>query len=281
MSNKARIRIGNQTAFCAAHFMQPFDYAIENGFEAFEWFPDKKSCGAGWDENDLDKPTRLHIRERARAHNVRLSVHARWQVNPLQAEAWPLLLRDVELASDLGAVLLNIHLHTEEGIQRYIHAITPLIRLLADRQIQLAIENTPVTGPEDFNQLFAGLRSLNSVPTDSAGMCLDLGHANLYGWTRHDFLKYLDQLSPQVPIIHLHVHENYGDHDSHLPLFTGPAGQDCSGVIGLLQRLHQRHYSGSFILEQWPHPVSLLKQARDKLVACSTVPEEAPEGDPG
>src|SRR5947209_3327264 len=140
MSEKPRICIGNQTACSAAWLMQPFDYAIENGFDAFEWFPDKKSSGAGWDENDLDQSARAQIRQRAALHNVRLSVHARWQANPLRAESWPLLLKDIELAHNLGAVLLNIHLFAEEGIDRYVDSIAPLIKLLAEKDLLLSIE---------------------------------------------------------------------------------------------------------------------------------------------
>ena len=71
-------------------------------------------------------------------------------------------------------------------------------------------------------------------------MCLDIGHANLCQATRNQFLRYLDGLDPAVPIIHLHVHENFGDSDSHLTLFTGPAGVDDSGVRAFLERLRQR-----------------------------------------
>src|SRR2546428_4759982 len=113
MPDSFRLRIGNQSAFSAASILQPFEYAVQNGFEAFEWFPDKKPWGAGWDENDLDPAARAYIRDRAKDHHIRLSVHARWQANPLQGAAWPLLLKDVELADDIGAALLNIHLYTE------------------------------------------------------------------------------------------------------------------------------------------------------------------------
>ena len=267
MSDANRIRIGNQTAYCAGWLMQPFDYALENGFEAFEWFPDKHPSGRGWDENDLDHATRCHIRQRAQAHRIRLSVHARWQANPLQPEAWPLLVKDVELARDLGAVLLNIHLYTEAGLEAYARAVAPLVKLVAQSDIQLSIENTPLTGPEDFNRAFAELRRIESLPLDHVGMCLDLGHANLYGWTRNNYLRYMDQLDSQVPITHLHFHENYGDRDSHLPLFTGPAATDASGIQGVMERLKQRQYAGSIILEQWPSPPWLLKQARDRLAA--------------
>ena len=46
------ISIGNQTSFAAGSPVEPFDYALSNGFNAFEWFPDKKP-GAGWDDTDL------------------------------------------------------------------------------------------------------------------------------------------------------------------------------------------------------------------------------------
>ena len=269
MSEQYRFRIGNQTAYSAVSLMQPFHYALGNGFEAFEWFPDKKAWGGGWDENDLDKGARAHIRALAGERHMRLSVHARWQANPLQPEAYPLLLKDVELANDLGAALLNVHLYTDHGLEAYARSVAPLIRLLAGIGLQLSIENTPMTTAEDFNQLFARLRALDSLPLEHVGMCLDLGHANLCGATHNNFLKYFDQLDAQLPIIHLHFHENHGDYDSHLPLFTGPAARDPSAVIELMQRLKARHYSGSIILEQWPQPAWLLNQARDRLLECA------------
>jgi sugar phosphate isomerase/epimerase len=113
--------------------------------------------------------------------------------------------------------------------------------------------------------LFGRLYALKLPRTDHVGMCLDLGHANLCAPTRNDYLGYLDRLDAGVPIIHLHVHENWGDCDSHLPLFTGPAGRDGGGVRGFVERIKRRNYSGSIILEQWPHPPSLLNQAREGL----------------
>jgi len=259
------ICIGNQTACWAATPREPFDYAVANGFDAFEWFPDKKP-GGGWDEGDLAVNQRRIIQDIARAHGMRLSVHARWQVNPLQPDAATLLERDIELARDLGAQLLNIHLFQEQGISAYVAAIEPLIRQTTAANLQLAIENTPSHTPEDFNELFAQLRRRHSDCQQHIGMCLDLGHANLCSATRNHYLQFIDRLDPSVPIIHLHLHENYGDTDAHLPLFTGPAGQNDAGIRGLLIRLRQRRFSGSMILEQWPHPASLLNQARNKLI---------------
>ena len=259
------IQIGNQTAFSAETPLAPFEYAIAHGFDAFEWFPDKRPDGIGWDETDLDVTTRRRIRDTARASGMRLSVHARWQANPLRPDSQPLLLADVELAQDLGAELLNVHLHAEQGLNAYLAAITPLVQRTADAGLQLSIENTPLHTPDDFNALFAALGQAD-VPRDHVGMCLDLGHANLCAATRNNYLGFVDRLASHVPIIHLHLHENWGDADSHLPLFTGPSGRNDGGIRGFLERLRRRQYSGSMILEQWPQPPSLLDHARERLL---------------
>jgi phosphoglucan,water dikinase len=244
--------------------MQPFEYAIENGFGAFEWFPDRSDSGAGWDETSLDREARDLIKETAVHRNIRLSVHAPWQANPLTPGTYAVLLRQLDFARDIGACILNIHLYVESGIEAYVDAISPLITHLAGADIKLSIENTPLTTPAHFNELFGRLRKIPEG-TSNIGMCLDVGHANLCGLTRNDYLRYFDELHEQVPIVHVHLHENWGDRDSHLTLFTGPAGGDSRGVEGLLKRLEERNFSGSMILEQWPEPPSLLTTARDRL----------------
>ena len=267
MSKKALIRIGTQTSFSALNPVEPFEYAVENGFDAFEWFPDKKESGEGWEESDLDTETRRHIKNTAIRHDMTLSVHVPWMVNPLESKASERLLEDLEFAQDIGAVLLNIHLYTDEGIDAYVEAITPFIKRLVQTNISLSIENTPLTAPEDFNALFVGLGLLEPAAKRRVGMCLDSGHANLYQGTLNEYLMFIDQIDSQVPIIHVHLHENYGDADSHLPLFRGPAKKDAFGIQGLLKRLIRRNFSGCLILEYWPQPPTLLNEARDTLRA--------------
>ncbi len=259
------INIGNQTSCWAATPTEPFEYALANGFDAFEWFPDKKP-EAGWDDTDLEQARRAMLRSEARAHGVRISVHARWQANPLQAEALVLLAKDLELARDLGAVLLNIHLFHEAGLEAYVRAILPLIQKVGAAGLQLSIENTPDHPPELFNELFQRLRKLDSIPVGHVGMCLDLGHANLANATRNDYIGFIDRLGTHVPIIHLHLHENWADSDSHLPLFTGPAGHNDTGIRAFVDRMRKRGFSGSMIFEQWPQPPTLLNQARERLL---------------
>lgn len=264
---KKQIRVGNQTAFSAMEPVLPFNYAVENHFDAFEWFPDKKESGAGWNAGDIGPALRHFIKETAKAHDIKLSVHAPWWANPLESETGKLIFEDLELARHIDAKLLNIHLYTEKGIPAYVDAIEPVMRRARENGIMLAIENTPLTGPEDFNALFALLQAQNGSSMAHVGMCLDLGHANLCGSTKNNYLKFMDLLETSVPVIHLHLHENYGDYDAHLPLFTGPAGRgDYAGISGAIVRLKKRGFSGCAILEQWPQPPTLLNQSREQFL---------------
>jgi sugar phosphate isomerase/epimerase len=260
-----RIRIGNQTSFSASNVLQPFEYAVVNRFDAFEWFPDRKESGTGWTESDISEDVRSMIKDTALAHDIVISVHAPNQFNPMNSETEP-FINTIKFAHDISATLLNIHLYPDNGIGEYIEAIIPIINHLAKTGIRLSIENTPDTGPHEFNELFKHLRSKDLIHAGNIGMCFDLGHANLCEETRNDYLKYIDMLDTLVPVIHLHMHENYGDSDSHLPIFTGPAGNDASGINGLIERMKKRKFSGSIILEQWPYPEVLLNEARTRLL---------------
>jgi hypothetical protein len=61
------------------------------------------------------------------------------------------------------------------------------------------------------------------------------------------------------------LHENYGDFDSHLPLFTGQFPGNDEGIKEFIRRMQGRCFSGAIILEQWPQPRTLLNQARSRL----------------
>jgi sugar phosphate isomerase/epimerase len=264
-----RIRIGNQTAISCADPLEPFQFALRHGFDAFEWFADKKERAdgsvSGWDEADMDAATRARLRALGAAHDVYFTVHAPWQANPLHAAGIPLLLRSIDFAQDIGAELVNLHLYMDEGPDAYARSLEPVLRQATAAGLRLSIENTPHTTPDDFNETFRCLDERGAVASGQVGMCLDIGHANLCAPTRNNFIRYLDALAPEVPIIHVHAHENHGDADSHLTLFTGPSRDDDAGVRAFVDRLRQRRYQGALILEQWPKPPELLVEAATRL----------------
>ena len=109
--------------------MEPFEFSLRNGFDAFEWFVDKKwnpdGTVLGWDEADMDGATRAWIRNAGKAHDVYFTVHAPWQANPLHASGVEALIRSLEFARDIGAGLVNLHLAMDEGAAAYVRALGP------------------------------------------------------------------------------------------------------------------------------------------------------------
>jgi sugar phosphate isomerase/epimerase len=258
------IRVGNQTSKTASPITLPFEYALEKGYDAFEWFPDKDASGVGWEEKDLSMETRAWIRRSGLKRNILISVHGPLAADPFNSDPITSFNACLNLFEDIGGSLFNIHFPQEQALPDDLEAIKPLIFYIKAKGARLAIENVPSTSPEDVNMFFAALRN-RRIPMGHVGLCLDLGHANLYNDTRNDYLRYLRGIHESVPVIHVHAHENCGYADSHLPLFSGPAACDESGVRAFCEWLKRRNFGGAVILEQWPDPPDLLDRAREKL----------------
>ncbi len=262
------IYIGNQTAFFTADPEEPFSYALEHGFTAFEWFADKKfyddGGSSGWSYDDVSAQRAVQLRQISSKTGIRFSIHASCVATPLTDSGIKDIFKAIELAEDIDAKLVNIHLDKTSGIEAFVRQLVPAISATAARGIQLAIENTPLHAPEDFNELFTELEKLDN-PVTHVGMCIDIGHANCCEATRNDYIGFIDRLRSDVRIIHAHVHENWGDKDSHLPLFTAAAAKDDTGVRLFIERLRQRGYTGSLIMEQWPDDRDILANIFNRL----------------
>jgi len=261
-----RVRIGNQSALSAKRPTEPFEYAVENGFDAFEWFLGPRLLGDGQQEAGLDPEERREIGLTAAENDIELSVHAPWWLDPFEPEGYEHLARSLEFAMDMGAANLNMHLSSKRGIEAFEKTLNPVLQRLADLPIRLSIENIPSSTPDEFNELFTRFADAGVDVGGLVGMCLDLGHANLSPLTSNDYLGFIDRLAPHVPIVHLHLHENYGDDDTHIPLFSGASERDPSGIEGFVDRMKKRGFWGCGIFEVWPDPPSLLNQARDRLL---------------
>jgi sugar phosphate isomerase/epimerase len=256
-----RIRIGNQTA-CHCPARLPYEFALRNGFDAFEWFSDKGQ--PGWCEDDMSPNERNEIRQQGAEADLLFSVHAPHTGDPTTPEGATAIFRSIRFAGDVGAKVVNLHLFPTHSSEKFADSLGRLLEATRPIGVRLTLENTPQTSPEDLNALFGVLTGVSEA-VGWVGMCLDMGHANLFAGSRNDYVGFVDRLNVQVPIFHWHAHENWGDRDSHLTLFTGPAERDERGVRALSRRLLQRGVNGSVILEQWPHPPELLVKTRDRL----------------
>ncbi|WP_407357316.1 sugar phosphate isomerase/epimerase family protein [Methanolobus sp. WCC5] len=96
-----------------------------------------------------------------------------------------------------------------------IRSIQQLCDFAADRGILIAVENMP-----DIPKIFGRkpgemIDMLNQVDRDNAYMTLDVGHANTMGLLDEFVEKCFDKIR------HIHIHDNHGTHDEHLPLGQG------------------------------------------------------------
>jgi sugar phosphate isomerase/epimerase len=255
------IRIGNQTN-CHVPARLPYEFAVRHGFDAFEWFSDKGR--AGWCEDDMTPAERRQLLAASQAGGMLFSVHAPVAADPTTHAGAAAIRRSIQFAGDVAAAVVNLHLFPEPGARPFAESLGPLLEAARAADVRLSLENTPQTSPDHFNAVF-GVLSAMPETAGRVGMCLDSGHANLFAGTRNDYLRFVDLLGDHVPIIHWHAHENWGDRDSHLPLFTGPSGRDDRGLRELVRRLQGRGFSGSVVLEQWPQPPGVLVQTRLRL----------------
>jgi sugar phosphate isomerase/epimerase len=256
------IRVGNQTS-SHAPARRPYEFALAHKFDAFEWFSDKGELG--WCEDDMPPAERAELLLTSRERGMSFSVHAPWAANPTTRSGAEAIRRSIRFAGDVGAGVVNLHLFTDQGAKPFAEALGPLLEVARSVGVRLSLENTPQTSPDHFNAVFGVLATMPEA-AGRVGMCLDSGHANLFAGTRNNYLRFVDLLGDHVPIIHWHAHENWGDRDSHLALFTGPSARDDRGLRELVRRLKGRGFSGSVILEQWPQPPDILLQARERLV---------------
>lgn len=240
----------------------PYEFALDHGFDAFEWFSDKGQ--AGWCEDDVSPAERAELLRTARQRGMLFSVHAPVAADPTTASGAAAIRRSVRFAGDVAAGVVNLHLFPDHAAKAFADALGPLLALARATGVRLSLENTPQTSPDYVNTLFAVLATMPEA-AGQVGMCLDSGHANLFASTRNDYLGYVDRLGDHVPIIHWHAHENWGDRDSHLSLFTGPSARDDRGPRELIRRLKRRGFSASVVLEQWPQPPEILVRTSQRL----------------
>lgn len=115
-------------------------------------------------------------------------------------------------------------------------SIRELCDFAADFGILIAVENMP-----DFPKIFGKYpdemqEMLDAVGSHNVGFTFDVGHAN----TVELIDEFLDQLGDRIS--HVHIHDNMGKKDEHLPL--GEGNIDWKHVMERLS-----NYKGIFVTE--------------------------------
>ena len=259
----------NPIAICVDR--NPFDSADELvaaiagiGFAAVEWF--EMGAEAPWSAPE----TAAHLRLLLRRYELTPQFHAPYEgpfdlARDGEALRTPdsvarVLSEVLDKADRLGARMTTIHLGTllpgmdrTEGLHNVMEGILLTVHELEKRPMRLAVENhTPAIldgplgdRPEEFDWLMENVRS------EWVGRTLDIGHAHINGHIE-DFLA-----RPFDRTFNLHLHDNDGVEDQHLPLGAGTAPWDV-----VLRRIAKACYRGPLTLEFFAGPEDYLAAIR-------------------
>ena len=135
----------------------------------------------------------------AGASRQRLETAARWAAG----------LGAIQAVAHLG-YLPAIHRDTEDFIARFAQAMSPVARVLASAGVGLVLENTFEPNPQVWTRAREALAEASGV---EVGLCLDVGHANCFSISP---LRQWWEAGAHY-IRELHLHDNDGGFDQHLP----------------------------------------------------------------
>ncbi len=155
--------------------------------------------------------------------------------------------------SKLGAEYVTVHanwppslFNAKEGVELQIMSLSTLIEKAEKYGIKIMYESG-VGELDNFNNVSKILKELPELYFH-----LDVGHASLYGRDVHKFIRRL-----HTKIKHVHISDNFGKDDLHLPLGTGKIKWD--DVIKELKK----HYNSTITLEIFaPHEYVLLAKKK-------------------
>ena len=111
------------------------------------------------------------------------------------------------------------------------------IKEIGDYAKDLGVMATIENMPNFESMIYQNIVDLNQLLVENEmHMTLDIGHANHVGYAPEDMI--FDSIK------HVHVHDNLGDDDTHLPL--GEGSIDLKYIINTLE---SKNYDGIYILE--------------------------------
>jgi sugar phosphate isomerase/epimerase len=170
------------------------------------------------------------LQELRASYNLNFSVHAPYADTNLSADddlirEWILkrIRASIRFASELEARCLVLHPGWTTATDRFmkgrawelnLRSVRWLYRYAEEYGVSMLMENVPEPTPyilistHDFELFYSEMEY-------DIGMVLDVGHANLHDET----ILFMERLAPRIK--HIHVSDNMGKTDQHLPIGSG------------------------------------------------------------
>jgi sugar phosphate isomerase/epimerase len=238
--------------------LQEIDWFGQNGFD----FVDLTLEPPAADPADLDIK---EVREALARHGLGVVAHAAYFIpisSPfasLRRTALEEFRRALEGAAHIGAPTMTVHYQgipplfpPERCPEWHLDVLGPLCAQAAEVGVTILLENAPGR-PGQIDHI---ARILEAIP--SLGFHLDSGHTQVEGGTDM-FDAYLERFGKRL--MHVHLSENDGSRDQHLPLGAMPKVEvDWPARIA---RLKASGYDNTISLEVFAPERAYLLQSRD------------------
>lgn len=197
----------------------------------------------GFEANDLDRCSRRDFRsaaEQLQASRCAVTLHGPfWDLHPGSSDQLVRQLTSFRIHQfvDLIDIFLPLQMVCHTGydsrhhdgdqrswVDRSAEFWEPLVKRVEDRHSAILIENVWEHNPEFHAQL------IQKVDSPSFGFCLDVGHQHAFSMT--PVAEWVEVLGEHLGEVHLH--DNDGNQDSHLPIGWGKI--DFGALFVLLEK---------------------------------------------
>jgi sugar phosphate isomerase/epimerase len=229
---------------------------------------------------DYDQRELSAVRKLLEDHDLGVSVHASfWDLNPASyyRELWELSLKQIKRSIDacrsLGGEITVVHFGKcpvpeakllEGAKQRYREFLGKCLPYAQDRGVILAVENAG----RILHSYPPTIRELKQLVLELEGakVTFDIGHAFLTerkaGKRTAEAVIAEHIRNMRKQIVHLHIHDNRGKIDDHLP-----PGDGKINFKPIVEAIREIKYSGFIIAEFWDpqHPLETARKGMERL----------------
>jgi len=237
--------------------LRPFEEVLEKVEEEFDGWEIIAEKYHGWRYKekirDALSTTDLDIRVHAPLNDINIA-----SINPeIREVSVEEVRRSIKMASMIDADVVTVHpglysplsLYWDSVLDVSKASLKELKEAAEEYSVTLAVENLPpmwitfCREPDEIEELVIDVGST---------FCLDIGHAyladNLEGF-----------LELELPLANVHLHDNRGEEDVHLPLGHGEIDMHSA-----LDALDMKDYDKGFVIEG--RDIEGLKESRDLLI---------------
>jgi sugar phosphate isomerase/epimerase len=236
------------------NLLREIEWIGEHGFDFIDLFLEEDAAVP-------EKINVLSVKKLLRKHGLGTVGHTAWYLpigspsRTLRDAAVAEAERYLEVFGDLGVQRMTIHANwprglfsAQEGVDFQIETLQRLVRLGRDHGVQIMYE--PIDSEYD------SIKNVSAIldRVQELLLHLDLGHANLNGCTPEMFIREF-----QGRISHVHLHDNFGRADLHLP--PGCGAIDWRKTLKALKSC----YDGTITIEVFSRDKDYIVLAREKI----------------